>query len=385
MDRRHLLVTVAISALGLSAIAAGNDGAAEDTRIVPASDPAFRYDGRFDFAAPASPVAIWEASTISVDFDGSRVAVRFGRPTGQVFFNASVDGVTAKLALREGMAAAPTILPVSGSGLHHLVLFKRTEASAGTVPFNGIQVEQGAKVFAPPTPAYAMKMEFLSDSMTAGACVEDGEKDQWEDRSTHNAAYSWAAVTAAAFSADYQNISISGIGVATGYVDVLAGQVWDRTYPSLSSPKADPSSWVPDVMFVLLGDNDDSYPRSNKLPFPGNFVEKYTSLVHAIRSAYPRASIVLLNGGMWAGIHSEELGSAWTKAVSGLESKDPGISHFVFAHWTSNHPRIADHRAMADEIDAWLGKQPFMRPGYSAPVPKTAARPFDAERRLGYW
>ncbi len=331
--------------------------------FVPASDPHIRYDGRFDFSQPAHPVAIWEASTIAVDFEGDRAAVRFGRVTGQVFFNAAVDGVGTVVALAEGAPAKAAALPVRGPGPHHLVLFKRTEASAGTAVFEGLEVAAGARVSTPALPSYRMRMEFFGDSITAGACDEDGPKDQWEDRSTHNAAQSYAALTAAAFSADYRNTSISGIGLAAGYDDVLMGQVWDRTYPEASSPRADLAAWVPDVALVLLGDNDDSYPRSKHLPFPADFDGKYASLIHAIRAAYPRARIVLLNGGMWAGTNSRELGAAWAKVVSRLESADPAISDYTFAHWTDNHPRIADHRALADELDAWLMRQPFMDAG----------------------
>jgi lysophospholipase L1-like esterase len=367
MDCRRIVAWALGLALGLSARAADPAGTppvgAAPPQLVPASAPQFRYDGRFDFSDPSSPVVIWEASTIAVDFGGDRLAVRFGGITGQVFFNASVDGASSIVALREGMPGGATALAVAGPGPHHLVLFKRSEATAGTVRFGGIEIAPGAKASLPAAPAYAMRMEFIGDSITVGACAEDGDKDQWDDRSTHNAARSWAALTAAAFSADYRNISISGIGLATGFVDIVMGQVWDRTYPAASSPRADLGKWVPDVVLVLLGDNDDSYPRAHSLPFPGNFGEKYASLIQAIRAAYPKAHIVLLNGGMWAGANSKELGAAWAAAVSGLESTDPGISHFTFAHWTMNHPRVADHRALADEVDAWLRKQPFMNMG----------------------
>jgi hypothetical protein len=47
--------------------------------------------------------------------------------------------------------------------------------------------------------------------------------------------------------------------------------------------------------------------------------------------------------------------------VTQLEAADPAISHFVFAHWTRSHPRVADDRAMADELIAWLKQQPFMQ------------------------
>jgi hypothetical protein len=344
---------LAFLAWGTLAITAGA-AAPEDFQAVPASDPHFRYAGRMDFSDPASPVVVWEASTIAIDFEGDRVAVRFTGTTGQVFFNAVVDDEGTVLALKEGMPDKALPLLVRGSGRHHLVLFKRSEASAGTTHFRGIEVAPGAAVEAQAVPHYLMKMEIYGDSITAGACDEDGKDDQWADRSTHNAAKSWAALTAAAFSADYRNISISGIGLAAGYDDVVMGQVWDRIYPTANSPKADLTKWTPDVVLVLLGDNDDSYPRDHKLPFPADFVQKYTDLIDNISYAYPMASIVLLNGGMWAGTHSEVLEKQWGEAVAALEAREPGISHYTFAHWTMNHPRAADHRAMADELDAWL-------------------------------
>jgi para-nitrobenzyl esterase len=331
-------------------------------QLISASDPHFRYDGRFDFSDPAGPAFIWEASTIGIDFGGDALALRFKGIKGQVFLNATVDGETTVVALSEGTPEATIPIGVRGPGPHHLSLFKRTEASAGDARFTGIEIAPGAVVSTPATPAYRMRMEIYGDSITAGACDEDGDKDQWEDRRTHNAAKSWAALTAAAFSADYRNISISGIGLAAGYDDVLMGQVWDRTYPDASSPKADLTAWVPDVVLVLLGDNDDSYPRSKGLPFPTNFGEKYSALIHGIRGAYPRAHIVLMNGAMWAGTNSKELGSAWGAVVKSLEAGDPAMSDFTFAHWTMNHPRVSDHRMLADELIAWLRRQPYMGP-----------------------
>jgi lysophospholipase L1-like esterase len=348
-------------ACAISGLALASSATAADFRAVSPSDSHFRYDGRFDFTDPAAPVVIWEASTIAIDFDGDRANLRFSGVTGQVFFDETVDGATTILGLRE--ASPQKVLPVavSGSGRHHLELFKRSEASAGTVRFNGIDVAPGSRVYSAAVPAYRMKMEFIGDSITAGACDEDGPNDQWDDRGTHDAAYSWAAVTAAEFSADYRNISISGIGLAAGFDDVLMGQVWDRTYPTAASVKADLGKWTPDVVLVLLGDNDDSFPRAHSLPFPATFGERYAALVHAIRNAYPKASIVLLNGAMWAGTHSRELEAAWGSAVATLEAKDPGISHYTFIHWTMNHPRVADHRALATELDAWLRNQNFMK------------------------
>ena len=64
---------------------------------------------------------------------------------------------------------------------------------------------------------------------------------------------------------------------------------------------------------------------------------------------------------MYGGARSEELRTAWEAAVRRLEADDARVAHFVFTHWTEQHPRVADDQAMADELVAWLRQQPFLR------------------------
>jgi lysophospholipase L1-like esterase len=360
MDKATLLLCVAAAAMGLSEPALRSEPSAMDNpQLVPASDPRFNYEGRLDGSDPKGPVIVWEASTVSVDFTGGSVCVLFGSCTGTVFFNATVDGTTTILELKDGSRDVTDCLTAQGTNLHHLTLFKRSEAAAGSARFDGIRIASGAHVEKPAQPR-RLRFEIYGDSITAGACDEDGPTDQWDSRRTHNSAFSWAALTSAAFSADYRNISVSGIGLAAGYDDVLEGQVWDRIYPTAQSPKADLTLWVPDAVFVLLGDNDDSWPRDKKHPFPSDFTEKYSAFIHNLRSTYPKAPIILLNGAMWAGVNSDWLGPKWNAAVKALEAGDPGIHDFTFKHWTMNHPRVSDHKALADELDSWLAAQPFM-------------------------
>jgi lysophospholipase L1-like esterase len=331
------------------------------TPRIPAADARFRYEGRFDFSDSNAPVIVWQASRISLDFEGDTLGLLFDDAKGQCFFNAAVDGSNTVVEVREGKPAVPATLAGFGPGRHHLVLFKRSEADAGTVRFRGVVLTEGATASAPPSPAYRLRMEFFGDSITVGACNEDGDADQWDNRRTHNAALSYAALTANAFPADYRNIAVSGMGIATGWVDKKAGEVWDRTYPNPASPRADLTNWVPQVVFVNFGENDDSYPKAHGQPFPEGYTDGYVALIRAIRAAYPAAHIVLLRGGMFGGAQSEPLRAAWEAAVTQLESADPGISHFVFTHWTRNHPRVADDRALADELIGWLKQQDFMQ------------------------
>jgi lysophospholipase L1-like esterase len=357
--------TVATPAVLPGTPAAESSQPAAGTRLVSGADSHFRYEGRFDRTDPAAPVVVWQGSRIRIDFTGDQLVLCFDGFKDQTFFDIHVDDATAVLAVPVGAGqrvACP--LPLTG-GHHHLLLFKRSEAAAGFARFRGIEIAPAAEVATPAAPCYRLAMEFIGDSITVGACNEDGAADQWESRRTHNNALSYGALTAAAFAADYRNIAASGMGIVVGWVPFHAAEAWDRVYPDPKSPKADLSAWTPDVVFVNLGENDDSFTHAKGLPFPATFSAEYVSLVRSIRLAHPAASIVLLRGGMYGGAKSPALRQAWEAAVAELEGTDPRITHFVFQHWSSNHPRVSDDRAMADELIPWLNLQSFIatRPG----------------------
>ncbi|MGP8199565.1 MAG: GDSL-type esterase/lipase family protein [Limisphaerales bacterium] len=329
---------------------------------IPASDPRFLYQGRFDFAHPTGPVVAWQASRIRIDFEGDRLVLSFDRLGGQSFFDVQVDDEVWILALQRGGRQRLALQHTLSPGRHHLTLFKRSEASAGTVRFEGIELAPGAKAWAPAPVTWPLAMEFYGDSITVGACDEDGATDQWTNRLTHNCALNYAALTAAAFSADYRNISVSGMGIDTGYVKVRAAQVWNRTDAKAGAPPADLKAWQPDLVFVNYGENDDSFTTSRRLDFPKTFADDYVALVQNIRRAYPNARIVLLRGGMFGGAQSVRLRIPWEKAVARLEAGDKNVSDFVFTHWSALHPRVPDDRAMADELIRWLKTRDFMQP-----------------------
>ena len=353
-----LALALACRAEDVRTAAAGSDS----PTFVGAGDPAFVYEGRFDTADPAAPVVIWESSRISIDFQGAALALRFGRSTGQNFFNAGVDGRSEVISVGPGDASTIAWAGALGPGLHHLALVKRTEASAGTAVFRGVELGAGRQARRPGPAGARIRMLFFGDSVGAGACDEDGASDQWGDRRTHDATVSFMALTAEAFSASFQNISVSGIGVATGYVDITFADIWDRLYPARESARADLAAWQPDVVVMNLGDNDASYPHDHGLAFPDSYADRYVELFASVRRAYPRAEIVSVKGGMTQGSTDPSLGAAWADAMRRIEARDARAGHFAFSHWTDLHPRVADHRLLAAELTGWLRAQPFMAP-----------------------
>lgn len=328
---------------------------------LPASDARYLYEGRFDRANPAQPVFIWAGSLIRLDFEGPALTVEFGPATGQNFFNVTVNGTTETVGVPAGEGYRFAWPHSLRAGRHQLEIFKRSEADAGHVVFAGVQLVIGAQAWAPGPPAYTLKIEFIGDSITAGANNEDGAVDQWEDRRTHNHALSYGHLTSQTLGADHRAVAVSGMGLCEGFVPMTAGETWDKVYPRDHPLRADLAAWQPDLVCINLGENDDAFTRANGRPFPAGFTGRYVALVRAVRAAYPAAQIVLLRGGMWGGAQSPDLREAWDAAVRELEAGDPRIGHYVFKHWSEQHPRVSDHRAMAAELVAWLKAQPFMR------------------------
>ena len=354
-----MLPRLPLFCLGLLALA--NASAADPAMaLLPASDARYRYEGRIDPSEPAQPVLIWSGTRVALDFAGDRLAVVFGPVRDQAVFNVSVDGITEIADFRTGPGGRYIWPHPLSAGRHHLEIFKRSEAAKGQAAFRGVELAAGAEAWAPPAPAYRLKMAFFGDSITAGACNEDGATDQWDDFRTHNYALSWAHLTAIAFRADDRATAYSGMGVITGWEAVKAREIWDRVYPRPDSPRADFATWQADVVFVNWGENDSSFTEAQKQPFPADFAAGYATVVKSIRAAYPSAQVVLLRGGMNGGAKDPDYRTAWEAAVRELEAGDPKITHYVFQHWSPLHPRVADDVTLAGELTAWLKQQPFM-------------------------
>jgi lysophospholipase L1-like esterase len=279
--------------------------------------------------------------------------VRFGAPVGECYFDCSVDGDTRLVSLPRESGEQLVAFDGLSSGPHELRIFKRSEAKVGHVRLLGIDVPKGSRRDVPERSSRP-KLLFLGDSITAAACSEDGEADQWEDLSTHNFARSYAALSANQLDAELQAIAVSGMGVVAGYVDVRAGDVWDRLYPEPQAPRADLSRYQPDVVFILLGENDDSFTKTNRRAFPPRFVPEYEGLVRAVRKAYPAALIVCARGGMAGGGRSQRLRGPWETAVARLEKGDARVRRFAFDFVAELHPRAAEHQRLADELVPFL-------------------------------
>ncbi|SMF56048.1 Lysophospholipase L1 [Alteromonadaceae bacterium Bs31] len=316
------------------------------------------YQGRIDFSQGQNPDLVWQGSSVEFTLKGEKLQLGFADVAEQAFFDLDVNGKTRLFKAENGWH---NISLEQGVKKHHIKLFKRSEANMGSARFTGIKADDKAKIITTKRNKPKKRFIFYGDSITAGACNEDGEHDQWQDFSTHNNRLSYGMFTAKALNASYRNISVSGMGISTGYVNVTVDQVWNRYNPKADAKPAWPAKYKPHVVFINFGENDDSYTAANKLPFPADFTERYVKLVKDMRKFYPKSHIVILRGGMTGGKKSERLIGPWQKVVAELEKNDNKVHHYVFDNWYYLHPRVSHHRAMADELSAWLLKQTWYK------------------------
>ncbi len=315
--------------------------------------------GRRDPQAPARMV--WQGTEVRVSARTESLELLWEGESGEAHFAVEVGTETEVVSVRAGETVRRRFVLQAKEPLPVRVR-KRSEADAGWARFLGATPEAGLALY-PPKPDVRPLWLIFGDSITAGACNEDGAADQWDQRRTHNALRSYGALAAEALGFAWQNVAVSGMGIEEGYVTVKAREVWNKVLPRADAAAVAPGVETPRWISINWGENDDSWTKNQGLPFPGGYTDGYVAVVRAIRAQYPHARILCLRGGMGGGALSEPLAKAWTQAVQTLQAEDSRLHPYVFGHWSELHPRVSDHQRMADELVAWIQRQPWGREG----------------------
>jgi lysophospholipase L1-like esterase len=360
-----------------------------------ADNPFIQYSGRVSFADPKRPEFSAPGVYITARFRGSAVAVlledQFKWGNNRSFFDVTIDGEPQpKLAPEMGVTRYRVAenLP---AGEHDIVIAKRTEASIGRTAFLGLEIE-GELLEAPPKPD--LRIEFIGDSITAGAGVEaaDGSPDcsapaipgadgGW-GQPIHNANATYAAVAARDLGAEYHLTAVSGIGLVRNYSSSFDARpmpdVYDLTFPEMIEGNTwdmtvwDTSRFVPDVVVVTLGTNDFSpgdnpptSPRSNMVV--ADYVTAYEAFLQTLRTDYPNAEIFALSSPMlgdgWPNptdTFASDLRASVLQVAADLNAAgDTRVHAFVTSQLSpglgcGTHPNTAQHQMLGLELAAEL-------------------------------
>ena len=275
----------------------------------------------------------WSCSAVEFIFEGTEVTAEIwtdwvnDEPWKEIFqpyVAVFVNDETApcrRIAINEGTTAY-TIYENDSSERVKIRIVKLSEAAFSKIGIAGISADGGIV----PTSPLPRRMEFIGDSITCGFGIEGKSAEEHFHTATENPYINYASKTARSFGAEYNLISWSGIGVYSSdtktdeinnsWIMPMIYDYTDRATDGLIGTEKhtewDFNSFVPDVIVVNLGTNDNFYTKGIAERIEG-FREAYAEFIRHIREKNPDSYIICALGMMGA-----ELYPAIEEAVQSL-------------------------------------------------------------------
>ena len=254
-------------------------------------------------------------SGVEFSFTGKKAEITLqGDSTAQGTNNWARVGiwVNGKRAVDEQIDQATKRYIVFESEIEETVIVrvvKLSEAAMSTVGIQQIAVDAEGGVR--PTPAKKHKIEIIGDSITCGYGIDDEHAEHSFSTATEDVTKAYSYQTVQALGADYSIVSYSGYGIISGYTDNdakllthLVPDYYEKWAKSEGRPDGtlDPLSvawdftqFVPDLVIINLGTNDDSYAQNN-LERQTEFAMRYTEFLKTVRRRNANAMILCALG-----------------------------------------------------------------------------------------
>ena len=266
-------------------------GGCAGEKTTPVAESPARVVGRTLTLDDGSIQFDWSGVYLEIRFEGSYLALELS-DTKRNYFNLWVDGQEQPKFTCEGDHTLVELFNDPTNRGEHLVrIQKATEAEQGRCTLHTLTTD--GRLLPTEELKLPRHIEFYGDSLTCGYGTESLQGSDPFLPETENCRYTYAALTAAHFGADYNLVSHSGRGLVRNYGDSL--QLSDPTLTMSARAfrlfDEDPASawdfaqspYRPNALVITLGTNDFS-----TLPHPTEeqFVEGYRALIEQLRSAW---------------------------------------------------------------------------------------------------
>ena len=254
-------------------------------------------------------------------------------------------------------------------------VLKLSEAPMSIVGIESITTDDAASLT--PAPARQHRIEFIGDSITCGYGTDDKDLSHSFTTASEDVTKAFAYRTASLLDTDYSMVSYSGYGVYSGFTDTdirNTVELLPLYYPmvgfsrgtwkgnAITTADWDFTSYVPDLIVINLGTNDDSYCQD--IPDrQEQFTRCYKDFLEMVRSYNPHAMILCVYGVM-----NNRLLPFLEKAIKEYK-KETGDTHICYlplpTHTEADgyvidyHPSLYTHekisRLVASKIKELMG------------------------------
>lgn len=325
---------------------------------------------------------IMSASGCEFSFIGKKLSITLGcdadslKSGNECNFPRIAVMVNNRFVLKKVISSAEkhyTIFESKTAEKINVKIIKLSEAAFSIAKLYPAEINDDEEIL--PVSPKELKLEFIGDSITCGYGIDCSIIDSSFSTSAENAMKSYAYLTAEALNADYSFFSASGYGVFSGYTSdgernkaELIPPYYDSlgfSYSSVDGKKApheimwDFKSFVPDIVIINLGTNDDSFYKKN-CSSKVEFEAAYNDFLKKVRSHYPDAEIICS-----VGIIDTEMFPVIENVCSRYceEYNDSRIHTFKFdaqdgrLGYASNwHPSEDTHILAAEKLSEYLKK-----------------------------
>ena len=183
-------------------------------------------------------------------------------------------------------------------------IVKLSECAFSHAEVSPAETDDGAVIA--PTADKPLKIEFIGDSITCGYGVDDSNLQSEFSCEAENAMKSYAYIAADLLGADYSLFSYSGYGIISGYsgdgvrnTRELLPPYYEScgfSYSSVNGTKLqdipwDFSAFVPDIIVLNLGTNDNSFCAFHNESYR-EFEDSYLAFLKVVRRCNPNAHII---------------------------------------------------------------------------------------------
>ena len=183
-------------------------------------------------------------------------------------------------------------------------IVKLSECAFSHAEVSPAETDDGAVIA--PTADKPLKIEFIGDSITCGYGVDDSNLQSEFSCEAENAMKSYAYIAADLLGADYSLFSYSGYGIISGYsgdgvrnTRELLPPYYEScgfSYSSVNGTKLqdipwDFSAFVPDIIVLNLGTNDNSFCAFHNEAYR-EFEDSYLAFLKVVRRCNPNAHII---------------------------------------------------------------------------------------------
>jgi len=309
----------------------------------------------------------WPGTSATINFIGTKISVTMKSNREVGYFYAIVDNDVSKAFKFAIDNTKNTIVVASDlpNKAHTLLIYKLSNNTSENILY-GFEIDGDPKLLKP-TKLSKRKIEFYGDSITAGHGVDlaEGARDSGQPQDFNNY-FTYDALTARYFNAQYSIIARSGIGIMVSWFPEIMPEVYDRINPFDPNSKWNFSDFQPDIVVINLFQNDSwivNIPKNEQFiarfgttkPTEEFIITAYQHFVETIRNVHPKSHIICALGNMDATAKDSKWPGYIEQAVKRMNDNKIHTVFFPYKN-RGNHPNRKEQQMMADDLIAFIEK-----------------------------